>query len=167
MKPISLLLNQSLSATGKNRRFNKNSKKYRRCYNPVEVGVLAFIISTASFQMLLLLLFLFANFWNATTTKNKVKPKVKWLIVSTILSELRGLLSSQTYKIEHDLRDVLQSTEDSSPLWLKLQIQSVPVIKWTYTGQYRKKMSTVQWLQIKTKFFPFLILLKMGKKFEK
>ena len=46
-----------------------------RCYNPIEVGVLGFIMATASFQLLLLMLFLFANYWDNKPKSNKISPK--------------------------------------------------------------------------------------------
>jgi len=46
-----------------------------RCYNPIEVGVLGFIMATASFQLLLLMLFLFANYWDNKPKMNKITPK--------------------------------------------------------------------------------------------
>ena len=87
---------------------------FRRCYNPVEVGVLGFIISTASFQMLLLLLFLFANFWNSTTQKNKVNPKVKLLTFQKLLNFTRHQWYVPIYRIELVLCDDWQQNEDFS-----------------------------------------------------
>jgi hypothetical protein len=47
-----------------------------RCYNPIEIGVLGFIISTACFQMILLFLFLFSNFWEYREAMKKIEPQV-------------------------------------------------------------------------------------------
>ena len=57
------------------RHYDVISNSILRCYNPIEVGVLGFIMATASFQLLLLMLFLFANYWDNKPKMNKITPK--------------------------------------------------------------------------------------------